>query len=171
LTANPILAGYETLQIPTSIDYRLYGILIDMSIDKRVAYLGEGNPKWRGNDAKYPARHVRVRTARGHASEYPCAGDCGKSGFEWAHIHDTDPFDVMNYQAMCVKCHRAYDKPAVLRGEQHPRAKLNWDKVRDIRTRLDNGETQGSLAIEYDVLQGTISKIHRKVIWKEVVPL
>jgi hypothetical protein len=136
----------------------------------RRVYSGENNPKWRGGDVKYLARHVRVRTARGSASEYAC-DNCESPAKEWAHIHDTDPFDVANYTPLCVRCHRNYDLPMALRGEQHPRSKLTADIVREIRAQYAVGaKTQCQLATDFGVIQATISKIVARKIWKEVMP-
>ena len=141
----------------------------ELAKQTRPDYHGDANPKWRGNNAKYLARHVRVRTARGKASGHDC--ECGLQAFEWAHVHDTDPFDVQNYRPMCVKCHRAYDKPMVLRGESHPLTKLTESNVLVIRERYATGkETQTALAAEFGVLQGTIHKIVSGKTWREVMP-
>ena len=141
-----------------------------MTIDKTTAYRGDGNPKWRGDDARYLARHVRVRTERGKASEYTCA-ECADPAAEWAQIHDADPFDIMGYKPMCVKCHRNYDIGKARRGNNHGRAKVTEDIVRSIRVRYTAGEKQIDLAAEFGVTQGTIHKIVARRIWKEVMPL
>jgi hypothetical protein len=141
-----------------------------MPIDKSEAYRGEGNPKWRGNDAKYLARHARVRTVRGKATEYECSSCGTQIAREWAQVHGGDPFDVMAYQPMCIPCHRDYDRLQCVRGEDHPDAKLTEEKVREIRKRYAAGETQVTLAAEFDVLQGTVSKIVLRRTWKEVTP-
>ena len=136
--------------------------------DKRRDYLGDGNPKWRGNNAKYLARHVRVRTARGNAKSYLCEG-CGEvPAFEWAHTHDTDPFDIHNYTPMCIKCHRRYDDNKTLRGENHPIAKFTEAQIREIRKRNANGENYEKLAAEFGVVTSTIGCICRRTTYKEV---
>jgi hypothetical protein len=56
----------------------------------------------------YYGCHRRVRTERGRAADQMCA--CGSRARHWAHIHGTDPSDPQNYQAMCQKCHWAYDQ-------------------------------------------------------------
>lgn len=146
------------------IDCQMSGIVASM-VNKQTDYLGEGNPNWRGDNAKYLARHVRVRTARGSASDYEC--ECGKTAKEWAHLHDTNPFEPVNYKPLCVKCHRAYDAPSVLKGENHPRAKLSAEDIQQIREQYAlGGKTQVTLAAEFGVLQGTIHKIVSRKIWK-----
>jgi hypothetical protein len=58
----------------------------------------------------YQKRHRRVNRTRGPAVLQQCVGECGRRGYGWSHIHDTDPDDVNNYQPMCQRCHMAYDK-------------------------------------------------------------
>lgn len=59
----------------------------------------------------YSGCHRRVRTARGPAKFQTCVS-CGKPARHWAHLHDTDPTNPQNYQAMCQPCHLAYDNAA-----------------------------------------------------------
>jgi hypothetical protein len=54
------------------------------------------------------------------------------------------------------------------RGENHPQAKLNAEKVRDIKARLANGERLGRLAAEYGVDIGLIWQIKAGRIWQQV---
>jgi hypothetical protein len=54
------------------------------------------------------------------------------------------------------------------RGEKHPQAKLNEDKVRDIKTRLAEGARLGRLAAEYGVDIGLIWQIKAGRIWQHV---
>ena len=52
--------------------------------------------------------------------------------------------------------------------ESHPSAKLNWEKVRLIREiYAGGGRSQSDIAAEFGVTQILISKIVRKVIWRE----
>lgn len=53
-------------------------------------------------------------------------------------------------------------------GERHPLAKLNWQKVREIRARFAAGGIRKcDLAIEYGVTQTLIGYILANKIWKE----
>lgn len=54
------------------------------------------------------------------------------------------------------------------RGERHGMAKLDWSKVRSIRTRLAAGERQKALAVEYGVDQSVISTINTGKAWVEL---
>jgi hypothetical protein len=53
-------------------------------------------------------------------------------------------------------------------GEQHPQAKLNEEKVRDIKARLEKGEKLRLLAAEYGVDTGLIWQIKAGRIWQQV---
>jgi len=50
-------------------------------------------------------------------------------------------------------------------GETHHRAKLTATNVREIRTRLAAGESQTSIAADFDVSPSQVSKIHLKKDW------
>jgi len=69
--------------------------------------LGAQNGRWRGDAVGYRAAHSRVRRIRGTASDRFCK--CGKIAYEWANLtsHYTD---INDYEPMCRKCHRQYDK-------------------------------------------------------------
>lgn len=54
------------------------------------------------------------------------------------------------------------------RGEDHHSAKLNWDKVREIRRLRKEGMTTVELAKRYNVHQAHISLIVNNKSWKEV---
>lgn len=61
----------------------------------------------------YSTRHWRNRDRRGPAKLLKCV-HCAENGIDkqardWAHVHGTDPEDVMNYIPLCRKCHMAYD--------------------------------------------------------------
>lgn len=61
----------------------------------------------------YNARHRRVELMRGRASARACI-DCGlgrgpRRKMHWSHRHNTDPFEVANYDPRCEPCHKRYD--------------------------------------------------------------
>lgn len=53
-------------------------------------------------------------------------------------------------------------------GSRHPMAKLDEDKVRDIRIRLARRETQRSIAKIYNVSRSQIHAINSRYTWKHV---
>lgn len=80
-----------------------------------TTYPGERNPAWRGTDASYQAKHMRVYAARGRPSE---CESCGQTTgrMEWACVGDYD--NVYDYRRMCVPCHRRMDanaRPKIVR--------------------------------------------------------
>jgi ribosome-binding protein aMBF1 (putative translation factor) len=55
-------------------------------------------------------------------------------------------------------------------GETNPRAKVNWDQVREIRRRYAvGGISQQALADEFRLDQTVVSRIVRGTIWKEPI--
>lgn len=52
-----------------------------------------------------------------------------------------------------------------LRGQKSPNNKLTPEQVKAIYRRVNNGETQRPLAVEYGVAQTLISRIKRRLIW------
>lgn len=54
------------------------------------------------------------------------------------------------------------------RGVNHGMAKLDDEKVRDIRRRYAAGETTGSIALTYGVVHSAVSNICSKKRWKHV---
>lgn len=52
-------------------------------------------------------------------------------------------------------------------GEKNPNAKLNWQKVREIRSRAENGEKKKDLALAYGVALRTISAVVKREFWRE----
>lgn len=53
------------------------------------------------------------------------------------------------------------------KGEDHRSSKLNWSKVREIRTRFKAGESQSNLAVEFGVSQTACSRVCLNKTWKE----
>jgi len=44
-------------------------------------------------------------------------------------------------------------------------AKLNWEKVDEVRLRVKNGETRTSVALDFGVSVGTISAVCSNQVW------
>jgi hypothetical protein len=70
---------------------------------------GSRNASWKGSEAGYQAKHLRVATTRGKPKH--CA-DCGTTSklkrYEWASLSKNydDPND---YVRLCISCHRRRD--------------------------------------------------------------
>lgn len=52
-------------------------------------------------------------------------------------------------------------------GEKNSMSKLDWEKVKEIRMRVSNGETQRSMCKIFNVSPMTISRVVRKELWNE----
>lgn len=63
--------------------------------------------------AEYDRVHKQIRKERGPARNLNCI-DCGKQDCVWTYKHETDPYDIYNYDPRCVKCHNTYDAVATL---------------------------------------------------------
>lgn len=61
-------------------------------------------------------------------------------------------------------------KPGNNQGPKNNHAKLDWQKAREIRDALAQGETQGSQARKYGVAVNTIGKIARGEAWIDGPP-
>ncbi len=70
--------------------------------------VGSRNPNWKGEEVSAAGMHMRVKAAKGYASEYVCF-DCGDNAKEWSQKHDSNAFLVSSYVPRCYVCHRAYD--------------------------------------------------------------
>lgn len=78
---------------------------------------------------EYIVNHRRVRRVRGNAILQKCV-ECGGRAEQWAWIHGQDPEDPANYQPMCRKDHKAYDRPDWLVEER-----------REERERIESGRS------------------------------
>lgn len=90
-------------------------------IDLGHARSGDQHPLWQ-EDVKYAAAHYRVQSARGRASDHPCA-DCQGPARDWSY-EGGDPLervemvkgsprryslDVSLYEPRCRSCHLSKD--------------------------------------------------------------
>lgn len=96
--------------------------------------IGNGHPKrarksrqrrgqTRAMRVGYRAAHARVQAARGRASSWPCAGDCGGLARDWAYdgTDSRELTEIVNgslcryslssdrYLPLCRRCHRKFD--------------------------------------------------------------
>lgn len=132
---------------------------------------GDQHHNWKGDQAKYRARHRRVEAARGKASAYQCP--CGTRAAEWSLRHDKDGLDLQDYTALCVTCHREYDGVMFpgngLAGERCWNHVFAADDVEEIRARHGAwGESPTALAREYGVSRGAITGIVHFRNWRHL---
>lgn len=107
---------------------------------------GKEHPDWVGDDITYRGMHSRIQQARGRANS--CVNGCESTRYEWAHIHNTDPHDVENYQGMCPPCHNRYDH-----------SELTWEQVEEIRALRYFGVPRRRLGKMYVVSEQSIGDI------------
>ena len=121
---------------------------------------------------EYKYAHRKVGISRGPAKNYIC--DCGETAQHWSHIHDTCMDDIDNYDALCVKCHRAYDNASYFGhagaiGTKNSHAVLTEAKVKEIRQKYSKGGiTQKKLAEIYNVQEPAIFKIISYRTWSHI---
>lgn len=72
---------------------------------------GDSNHMWKGNRASYGAKHMRIYSLLGRASDYGCS-ICGRKdsavSYDWANLSG-DYDDIKDFAPMCRSCHRKYD--------------------------------------------------------------
>lgn len=110
---------------------------------------GAAHHSWKGAEGSYTALHNRVYRARGKADHCErCGKDDPGVRYEYAQVHGTDGTDVhAHYIPMCQPCHRAYDL-----------GRLTLEQREEIRQRVAAGESQRSLAREFDIHPSVISR-------------
>jgi lambda repressor-like predicted transcriptional regulator len=122
----------------------------------------------KGDSAGYSAAHRRVYRLRGKALGCErCGSHEQDRRYEWANLTGnlTDPMD---YESMCVPCHREYDVRCRPRGSAHSNARLTESAIPAIRERAAAGETFSSLAREFGVSDATIARAVRRITWKHL---
>jgi hypothetical protein len=73
--------------------------------------LGEKNSSWKGDNAKYCAKHQWINKNYGKANK--CENkDCLKESkiFDWANISGEYKRDIKDYKMLCRSCHGKFDK-------------------------------------------------------------
>lgn len=98
---------------------------------RQRAASGDKGAAWKGVEASYFAKHIRVSKARGRPMR---CEECGTTDpslrYEWASLtHQYD--DVNDYRRMCVPCHRRFDSTLPRRSRE--RSRLRHDVRRGRR--------------------------------------
>lgn len=133
---------------------------------------------WSSKD--YGSIYVRGRVEKAHRIAYVVAHGYIPRSRQVLHKCDTPPCinerhlflgtNDDNVRDRCTKgrsSHQGSPCPFPA-GEGHPKAKLTWPLVREIRARYASGDgTQRSLAAEYGVTNGAISALLIGRSWKE----
>lgn len=144
-----------------------------------VALFGEQNASWTGDNATYGARHQRLNKYRGRAAMHLC-DHCGKQARHWAQLHETSGLDIQeHYIPLCASCHLHYDRVGESnghinrteypRGEDHVRAKVTEEQVREMREIYDAGlMSQRALGRKYGISGSAARLIVLRLSWAHV---
>lgn len=131
--------------------------------------VGERSPFWKGDKAKYVAKHNWIR--RKYGTPNKCE-DCKKTmakRFEWANISGKHFRDIFDYKRLCPKCHRKFDSNLLARGEKQGNSKLKSKDVIKIRKLyIPKKYNMTRLGKEFNVDKTTIRRIIRKINWKHI---
>lgn len=70
----------------------------------------EKNPAWKGDKASYRAKHIWVQFHYGKANH--CEFDLTHTStrFHWSNKSGRYERDISDWQQLCPKCHKGYDK-------------------------------------------------------------
>ena len=128
----------------------------------------EAHPAWKGTDAGYIAKHMRVHRSRGSAAG--CVWGCTAARYEWANLTD-DYDDIWDYASMCKLCHERYDQARASMepgAKHHANAKITEEQALLAIKRVAAGETQVAVALDIGIAQSTLSQIIRGAKWKHL---
>jgi hypothetical protein len=142
---------------------------------QRASVTGEANHLWRGDEAGYFSMHTRVYRVRGKADH---CEQCGLNDpdrvYHWANLTGNYA-DVLDYEMMCVSCHRKYDgaiapgtNGIAPKGEQHGAHKLTEVTAREAYRRVIAGETRTAVARDLGMSITVISDLVLGKIWKHL---
>ena len=128
---------------------------------------------------EYKQIHAKLRICHGPAKERTCV-DCLDVAKDWSHIHDTDPFDIDNYEPRCRKCHKKYDitdemcetivkNLPLLKGSDKKKKKIQESDVVEIRNLYETYKyTQTELAKRFRISQATVHQIVNRKTWTHI---
>src|SRR3990167_5589544 len=80
---------------------------------------GRNNLNWKGNDVGYGALHHWVYRKLGHPKKCEDCETTIAKRYEWANISKKYKRDISDWKRFCSKCHRAFDKHSIVKGEKH----------------------------------------------------
>jgi hypothetical protein len=131
-----------------------------------AAKRGEGHQAWKGEEAGYTGKRLRIWRALGsadHCANREVAG-CTSAKYEWTLPPGAEAGKPENYRSLCASCRRQLQG---LVGGGHPNAKLTDEQAAEVRRLYATGmRTQKSLADQFGVSQPMISTVIRRTTYK-----
>jgi len=73
-------------------------------------YIGEKHGMWKGDKAKYSARHMYMASTYGKAKECELCHTTTKKWFDWANISGEYKREREDWIQVCRPCHRGLDR-------------------------------------------------------------
>lgn len=151
------------------------GELDNARFDAQVV-ISDGCWEWQGARQAfgYGAFGARGRNYSTHRWQWERYNGPIPTGMAVLHSCDNPPCVRPDHLAIGTQAANVRDKMAkgrhryrAFHGEEHPRAKLTWTQVREIRARHSAGESGLSLARAFDMGRTSIYYILRGEHWKE----
>lgn len=110
-------AGHTQSEIAKSLSTTqkvIWNLMRRHNIKARVAFkrnqTGKRNSSWKGKEAGYQAKHLRVSVARGKPIKCEECNTTDKSkSYDWACVNG-DYDDILGFVRMCRSCHWKHDK-------------------------------------------------------------
>ena len=80
--------------------------------EKNKKQTDENHGGWKGEDARYRAKHMWVQKKLGkpHYCEHCKRSNLSHRSYHWANISKNYMRDVTDWIRLCVSCHKKYDK-------------------------------------------------------------
>lgn len=74
-----------------------------------ITIRGDGNPNWRGEKAKYQARHKWLYSCYGSINFCQHCYKKGNGWYDWANISGKYKRDISDWVRLCRSCHVKFD--------------------------------------------------------------
>jgi len=138
--------------------------------NKRTQF-GKNLYNWKGKNASYEVIHMWVARWFGKPNKCEkCNNDnLNHTQYNWANISGKYKREKSDWKRLCMKCHRAFDKHKIARGEKNGLAKLTEKNIKEIRRMyipVKFGITK--IAKKFNVHFSTIWQIIKRNNWKHI---
>lgn len=129
----------------------------------------EKSPAWKGEKAKYHAKHLWISY---HFGKPKICSNCGTTKakkYEWVNISRKYLRDISDYKRLCTKCHADFDSNSRAKGEKHGNSRLTNKNILEIRkSYVPRKYTLKKLAKNFNVDYSTIRLIICRKNWKHI---